>query len=395
MHAPGRRHTVVFVVYDGVRLLDVTGPLEVLTVANEHGGAYRTVLASPDGRDVVSSAGVRLGVDRALPDVAAPVGTLVVPGAPDWQAVAADQAMLDQIRRLAGGSDRTASVCAGAFALAAAGLLDGRRVTTHWDLADQLAAHFPAVTVDADPIFIADGRVITSAGISAGIDLTLALVEADLGPETARAVARHLVVFMQRPGGQSQFSVRTSAAATRDGTVRRALDAVAADPAANHTLSSMAALAGVSVRQLGRLFRTELGTTPAGYVERIRVEAAQAMLESGGDTLDVVARRTGFGSPETMRRAFLRELGVTPGAYRERFRTTGIGSAHQQQRHVGAPADEVADAGLQQPGEPGAVMRAEDDQVRAARVGGVQDQRGYVGVESVDDRARGPDPGGA
>lgn len=241
MHAPGRRHTVVFVVYDGVRLLDVTGPLEVLAVANEHGGAYRTVLASPDGRDVVSSAGVRLGVDRALPDVAAPVGTLVVPGAPDWQAVAADQAMLDQIRRLAGGSDRTASVCAGAFALAAAGLLDGRRVTTHWDLADQLAAHFPAVTVDADPIFIADGRVITSAGISAGIDLTLALVEADLGPETARAVARHLVVFMQRPGGQSQFSVRTSAAATRDGTVRRVLDAVAADPAANHTLSSMAA----------------------------------------------------------------------------------------------------------------------------------------------------------
>lgn len=324
MRAPGRCHTVVFVVYDGVRLLDVTGPLEVLTVANEHGGAYRTVLASPDGRDVVSSAGVRLGVDRALPDVAAPVGTLVVPGAPDWQAVAADRAMLDQIRRLAAGSKRTASVCAGAFALAAAGLLDGRRATTHWDLADQLATHFPAVVVDPDPIFITDGRIITSAGISAGIDLTLALVEADLGPEVARAVARHLVVFMQRPGGQSQFSVRTSTPSTRNDALRRVLDAVAADPARPYDLAGMAALAGVSVRHLGRMFRAELGATPAVWLDRVRVEAARGLLERGDDTLDVVARRAGFGSPETMRRVFLREIGITPGAFRSRFRTTGI-----------------------------------------------------------------------
>ncbi|MFC4021927.1 GlxA family transcriptional regulator [Micromonospora sp. GCM10011542] len=327
MRAPERGATVLFVVYDGVRLLDVTGPLEVLTVANEHGGSYRPLLASPDGRDVVSSAGARLGADVALADVAGPVGTLVVPGAPDWQAAAADAGLLDQIRRLAAGSHRTASVCAGAFALAAAGLLDGRRVTTHWDLADQLAAHFPAVTVDPDPIFITDGRIITSAGITAGIDLTLALVEADLGPEIARAVARHLVVFMQRPGGQSQFSVRTSAASTRNEVLRRVLDTVAADPAGPYDLAGMAALAGVSARHLARLFRAELGTTPAGYLDRIRVEAARSLLERGDDTLDVVARRVGFGSSETMRRIFLRHVGVTPGAYRSRFRTTGISDA--------------------------------------------------------------------
>lgn len=314
---------MLFVVYDGVRLLDVTGPVEVLTVANEHGGAYRLVLASPDGRDVVSSAGVRLGVDVALDAVTAPVGTLVVPGAPDWRA-AADAALLDQIRRLAAGSDRIASVCAGAFSLAAAGLLDGRRATTHWELADQLAENFPRVTVDPDPIFVADGRIITSAGISAGIDLTLALVESDLGPEVARTVAQHLVVFLQRPGGQSQFSVRTSAGSTRNDLLRRVLDAVAADPGRSWDLTMMATLAGVSVRHLGRLFRTELDTTPAGYLDRIRVEAARGLLESGDETLDVVARRTGFGSPETMRRAFLRELDVTPGGYRSRFRTTGI-----------------------------------------------------------------------
>ncbi|MGW3807346.1 GlxA family transcriptional regulator [Micromonospora sp. NPDC005113] len=328
MRAPKRDDTVLFVVYDGVRLLDVTGPLEVLTVANEHGGAYRSVLASPDGRDVVSSAGARLGADVALPDVVAPVGTLVVPGAPDWQAAAADRALLDQICRLAAGARRTASVCAGAFALAAAGLLDGRRVTTHWDLADQLAAHFPAVTVDPDPIFITDGRIITSAGITAGIDLTLALVEADLGPEIARAVARHLVVFMQRPGGQSQFSVRTSVESTRNAVLRRVLDAVVGDPARSYDLAGMAALGGVSPRHLARLFRAELGTTPAGYLDRIRVEAARGLLERGDDTLDVVARRVGFGSPESMRRIFVRYVGVNPGAYRSRFRTTGISGHH-------------------------------------------------------------------
>ncbi|SCE73286.1 transcriptional regulator, AraC family with amidase-like domain [Micromonospora coriariae] len=328
MGAPKRGDTVLFVLYDGVRLLDVTGPLEVLAVANEHGGAYRSVLASPDGRDVVSSAGARLGADVALPDVTGPVGTLVVPGAPDWQAAAADRALLDQICRLAAGARRTASVCAGAFALAAAGLLDGRRVTTHWDLADQLAAHFPAVTVDPDPIFITDGRIITSAGITAGIDLTLALVEADLGPEIARAVARHLVVFMQRPGGQSQFSVRTSVESTRNAVLRRVLDAVVDDPARSYDLAGMAALGGVSPRHLARLFRAELGTTPGGYLDRIRVEAARDLLERGDDTLDVVARRVGFGSPETMRRVFLRHVGVSPGAYRSRFRTTGISGHH-------------------------------------------------------------------
>lgn len=318
-------HQVLVVLFDGLQLMDVTGPLDVYTAANEYGARYVTRTVSLDGGPVTTTAGLRLVPDLALDEVDFPVDTLVVPGRPDWWAAVADTALVAGIARLADRSRTVASVCAGAFPLAATGLLDGRRAATHWRLADDLAARYPEVEVDSDAIFVRDGRFITSAGISAGIDLTLSLVEADLGPDIARKAAKFLVVFMARPGGQSQFSVRQSPRRPAHSVLRRVLDHVAADPSDDHSLPALAARAGVSTRHLTRLFRTETGGTAAQYVERIRVEAAQALLEAGDDAHDTVARRSGFGSEETMRRAFRRRLGISPGAYRDRFRTTRPG----------------------------------------------------------------------
>ncbi|MGW0523166.1 GlxA family transcriptional regulator [Crossiella sp. NPDC003009] len=317
---PALPRTVLVLLYDGFRLLDVTGPLEVFAVANEQGGNYRLLLAAPGGRDVRANTGSRLGADLDLAEAQAHGATLVVPGGPNWAHTISDTGLLAQVRRLAGQAERTASVCAGAFVLAAAGLLDGRRATTHWDLADALARKFPAIEVDADAIFVRDGPVITSAGVTSGIDLALSLVEEDLGVETARLVAKHLVVFLQRPGGQSQFSARLRAGRPRTEGLRRLLDTVVTDPAGTHSLAELAARAGMSARHLTRLFREELDTTPQRYVEQVRVEAARQHLEGTADPLDVVARRAGFGSVETLRRAFHRETGVSPSGYRTRFR---------------------------------------------------------------------------
>ncbi|MBO3680324.1 GlxA family transcriptional regulator [Streptomyces sp. NEAU-YJ-81] len=318
---------VTIFVFPGVRLLDVTGPIEVFASANEFGGRYRLNMVSADGNEVTTSAGTRLGADMAVEDVHETSDVLVIPGGPGWDKAIMDDALLDIVRRLDAHSRRTASVCTGTFLLAAAGLLDGRRAATHWRHARQLALRFPTVHVKPDAIFVQDGRMMTSAGVSAGIDLSLALVEEHWGAEVARAVAKDMVVFMQRPGGQSQFSVRARAPHTRQEMLRRVLDAVSEDPGANHTLSAMARRAGVSPRHVTRLFCDEVGTTPARYVEQIRLEAAQAMLETGDDPMAVIARRTGFGSPESLRRAFVRNLKVTPGAFRARFHTTGVADA--------------------------------------------------------------------
>ncbi|OIJ64006.1 AraC family transcriptional regulator [Streptomyces mangrovisoli] len=309
-------------VFPGVRLLDVTGPIEVFATADEFGGRYRVRLVSPDGADVVTAAGTGLSVDLPAAQVSYDSDVVVVPGGPEWPSLIKDDALLDAVRALDARSRRTVSICTGAFLLAAAGLLDGRRATTHWRFADQLALRYPTVTVEPDALFVRDGHVMTSAGVSSGIDLSLALVEEHLGAETARTVARDMVVFMQRPGGQSQFSVRTRTPYVRQEALRQVLDAVAGNPSANHTVAAMARRAGVSSRHITRLFHDELGTTPARYVEEIRQEAAQALLELGDDPMATVARRTGFGSPESLRRAFVRNLGITPGAYRARFRTT-------------------------------------------------------------------------
>jgi transcriptional regulator GlxA family with amidase domain len=317
-----RPHLVVMVLFDCVQLLDVTGPLEVFAAANDQGARYRLLTASCGGREVVTTAGARLAADVVLEEVTGTVGTLIIPGRSDWRTAVSDASLIAGISRLAGLSRRVASVCAGAFPLAATGLLDGRRAATHWRLAGELAENFPHVQVDADSIFVRAGHLISSAGVTSGIDLALSLVEEDFGPQVARAAAKYLVVFMARPGGQSQFSVRQAARQPRHQVVRQVMDDVTADPAADLSLEAVAGRVGVSVRQLTRLFRAETGMTVTCFVEQIRLEAAQGLLESGTDPLDVVARRSGFGSEETLRRAFQRERGITPGTYRARFRTT-------------------------------------------------------------------------
>ncbi|MEU1294138.1 MULTISPECIES: GlxA family transcriptional regulator [unclassified Streptomyces] len=317
------RHVVAVVAFDDVQLLDVTGPVEVFTTANAYGAAYDVRLVSLTGRDVRTSAGVRIGVDGTPADLPGRIGTLVVPGRETTAFGPADDALIGAVTELSGRADRVASVCAGAFVLAEAGLLEGRRAATHWQLAAELAARFPRVTVETDPLFVRDGRIITSAGVTAGIDLALALIEEDHGAGPARDVARKLVVFMARPGGQSQFSVRLAPERHLDPALRRVLDAVTADPAADHPLASLAAEAGLSTRHLRRLFREKVGTTPGRFVESVRVEAARALLEAGDDTVEQVARQAGFGSSESLRRAFQNTLGVPPTTYRARFRTTG------------------------------------------------------------------------
>jgi transcriptional regulator GlxA family with amidase domain len=328
MSAPMR--TVVILAYDGVQLLDVTGPIEVFDSARERGAAYRVHLASPDGGDIRAGSRTRLGTDRAFAELPRHIDTLVVPGAPDWRAVVADSALVAAVADMSRRSRRTASVCAGAFVLAAAGLLDGRRATTHWELAADLARAYPQITLDADAIFVADGNIHTSAGITAGIDLCLALLEADHGAALARDVARHLVVFMQRPGGQAQFSIRLDLATRAQSPLRQVLDDIARDPAADHSLAALSRRAGFSVRHFTRVFQRELGVSPGQYVESVRVEAAKARLQRSDEPLPTVARASGFGSDETMRRAFWRELSTTPAAYRERFRSTGAGAVGLQ-----------------------------------------------------------------
>ncbi|MEU2239189.1 DJ-1/PfpI family protein [Streptomyces sp. NPDC018338] len=307
-------HSVLVLAFDGVRLLDVSAPLEVFSTA---GAGYGVRVCSPGGRDVRTACGLRIGADLAAGEVSG-ADTLIVPGAVD---VDLCTAAAPTVAALATRSGRVASVCTGAFALGAAGLLAGRRATTHWEHAAELARRHPDVEVTADAIHVRDGEVWSSAGVTAGIDLCLALVEEDRGPEAARAVARDLVVFLQRPGGQSQFSAASRTPPTGHPVVRPLLDAVVADPAADHSATALARRAGVSARHLARLFREQIGATPAAYVERVRVEAARMLLE-GGASVTGAAARSGLGSDESLRRAFARHFGVTPSAYLARFRTT-------------------------------------------------------------------------
>ena len=316
------RKQVAVVVYDGVRLMDVTAPVEVFGTAAELGGSYEVTLCSPTGADVTASAGVRLAAGASVADVGR-AHTLVVPGSHDLPRLPPSPELLGAVDALAGRSRRVTSVCTGAFVLAEAGLLDGRRATTHWRHAAVLAGRYPCVTVEPDAIYVRDGHVLTSAGVTAGIDVALAMVEEDEGGDLARDVARELVVFMQRPGGQSQFSVPARTPRPRNDLLRGLLDEIAFDPAADHSLPTMASRAGLSPRHLTRLFRQQVGITPSGHVESVRLEAAQALLASG-ETITGAAQRSGLGSDESLRRAFLRHLGVTPSAYRARFRTTRL-----------------------------------------------------------------------
>lgn len=310
--------------YDGIQSLDAVGPAEVFATARNYlgGSGYRLLIASPDGADIPTDSGLRIGADVALAEVSGPVDTLIVAGGLGSFAAAESEPLLADIRAVAARARRVCSVCTGALVLAAAGLLHGRSATTHWLACGELARRHPDVAVDPDRIFVRDGSVYTSAGVTAGMDLALALVEEDHGAALARSVARALVLFLQRPGGQSQFSERLEHPVPAGSVLRPVLDAVVTEPAGEHTLATMAARAAVSERHLARLFTEQTQTTPARYVERIRVEAARDLLEATTLSVDAVATRVGFGSSETLRRAFWRVLGIAPSDYRDRFRKT-------------------------------------------------------------------------
>jgi transcriptional regulator GlxA family with amidase domain len=319
------RH-VVIVAFEGVQPLDAVGPHEVFAGARRAAeslgrtGGYRVTLASPGGGTVRAESGLVLGT-TGLPDVTERIDTLVLAGGSGANAAAADETLMDWIGAVAPRCRRVATVCSGAFIGAAAGLLRGRRVTTHWARAAELRATHPGLTVDPDPIYIRDGKVWSSAGVTAGIDLSLALVQDDLGVDVAQTIARWLVMFLHRPGGQTQFASPVWVPRAERSTVRAVQDLVEAAPGGDHRLPLLAAAAAMSVRHFTRVFTAEVGESPSRFVERTRVEAARRELETTSDTLDVVAARCGLGSAETLRRVVQRHLGVAPDAYRRRFRT--------------------------------------------------------------------------
>ncbi|HET6154530.1 MAG TPA: DJ-1/PfpI family protein [Marmoricola sp.] len=313
---------IAVLAYDGVKLLDVAGPVEVFAEANRLGTDYEVRVVSVDGADVTSSSGVVLrstsDVDSAL---RGPIDTAVIAGADRLTRQPIGEELVKAAGDLAAAARRTCSICTGAFILAKAGLLENRRATTHWRAAPLLARSYPDIAVDVDSIFVQDGDVFTSAGVTAGIDLALALVERDHGPRLAREVAQLLVVFMQRPGGQSQFSPALDVPRSSAPGLQDLVDAVVANPAGDHSAEAMSARVAVSPRHLRRMFHDELATTPARFVESVRIDAAKRILLDGG-TVTLAAREAGFGSAESLRRAFGARVGVSPSAYRDRFQTT-------------------------------------------------------------------------
>ncbi len=321
---PNSPRIIELLAYPAVQVLDITGPLQVFATANDLALAegrkdqpYRPVVIGPGGMSVATSSGLGL-VAAPLPPADAPVDTLVIAGGSGVRAAASDVSLVDWVHRRAGTARRVASVCTGAFLLSATGLLDGRRATTHWSVCADLAREYPAVRVEPDPIFVNDGPVWTSAGVTAGIDLALALVEQDLGRAAALAVARYLVVFLKRPGGQSQFSAALSLQAEEDRFSR--LNAwMASNLAADLSLGALAREAGMSERSFSRRYAEATSATPARAVERLRVEGARQLLSDTGLPVKRIAARCGFGAEETMRRSFLRLLAVTPQDYRARF----------------------------------------------------------------------------
>jgi transcriptional regulator GlxA family with amidase domain len=317
--------SVLLVVYDGLQPLDLVGPHEVFAgaaVAERAAGradpyALSVVAARPG--PVRSDSGLVLHVEAGLPD--GPVDTLVVVGGRGSRQAAADPELVEWLRTTAPRARRVCSVCTGAFVLAAAGLLDGRTATTHWAAVDELRAAHLQVTVDPDPLFVRDGPVWTSAGVTAGTDLALALVEDDLGATTAQTVARHLVLFQRRSGGQSQFTGDVWTSSPERPTLQDLVRYIQAEPAADLRLPALADRASMSVRHLQRVFTAEVGHAPSAYVARVRVDAARRLLEQPELTVTEVARRSGFGNAEALRRAFHRRLGISPDAYRDRFRS--------------------------------------------------------------------------
>jgi transcriptional regulator GlxA family with amidase domain len=310
--------SVLICLFDQVQSLDVTGPLEVFAGANTYFGreVYRIRTAGPGGRVVRTSSGLAITPDTDLESTRAP-HTLVVPGGEGTRSP--DPELVDWVRHTGKSAKRIVSVCTGTFVLAAAGLLGGKRVTTHWAYCDRLAERFPTTTVDPEPIFVRDGRFLTSAGVTAGIDLALALVEDDQGRDVALTIARHLVMFLRRPANQTQFSEQLSAQLAAREPIREVQRWVADNPGRDLSVDALARRANLSPRQFARAFTTEVGVTPGKYVDRVRLETARRLLEDTGEGIGQIAGRCGYGTPESMRRAFLRTVGVGPAEYRRRF----------------------------------------------------------------------------
>ena len=320
---------VVIVAFPGVQSLDVTGPVEVfagagrlLAHACRADPGYLVTLASVTGEPLRTSSGLTLVPHRALDHVRPPLDTLVIAGGDDPRPALADHALVGWVRRWAPSARRVASVCTGAFVLAAAGLLDGRRATTHWSACEKLGRDYPAVRVEPESIWTRDGSVWTSAGVTAGMDLALALVEDDLGRGDALTIARWLVLFLHRPGTQAQFSAQLSAQLADRESLRELQGWLPDHLDADLSVEAMARRAAMSPRHFARSFRRQVGTTPARYVERARLEAARRRLEESNDPVERVAAACGFGTAETMRRVFVRALGIAPAEYRRRFGST-------------------------------------------------------------------------
>ena len=311
---------VVIVTFPSAQILDVTGPLEVFSSASRFLPAvhYRTELVSSAGGLVLATCGMQFAT-TAIGRMDGPVDTLMIAGGRDMDDASADQDLLREVRRLAAGARRVTSVCSGAFLLAAAGLLEGRRATTHWAECGLLQGSYPTVTVDADAIYVHDGNIWTSAGVTAGIDLALALVADDHGRQAAATIARQLVVYLRRSGGQAQFSALLAAQAADSEPVRDLLSWLPDHLVNDLSVPALARQVNLSERQFSRVFKAEVGTSPADHVETARLEGACRLLETTRSPVDHIARICGFGTPETMNRAFRRRLNTTPGDHRRHF----------------------------------------------------------------------------
>jgi transcriptional regulator GlxA family with amidase domain len=316
---------ILVVGYDGAELIDVACVTSSLDIANRIGATppYRVVLATPGRRSIVCDSGLRLHAQASLERFNDQLDTLLVSGGLGHERAAGNPRLVGHVRRLASLARRVASVCTGSTVLAEAGLLAGRRATTHWMYAKRLTHKYPEVRVDADPIYIRDGNVATSGGVTSALDLTLAFIEEDHGAALARGVALGTVAYLQRPGGQAQMSMFVTRPAAEDLLVRRARDHIVSHLADDLSAGVLARLVGVSERHLSRLFLTHIRETPAQYVRRVRTEAAAHLLASTGLPLAAVARRCGFGSTESLRQAFLDRYAVPPSRYRRERTLTG------------------------------------------------------------------------
>jgi transcriptional regulator GlxA family with amidase domain len=314
---------IVFLAFPGVQALDLIGPTEVFSQAQRStpGPTYRIEVVAGDGTSILTSSGIELVPEHSLEECRGPIDTLIVAGGNGTRAAGRDEQLVSWLRLAAHRSRRVCSVCTGAFLLARAGLLDGRRATTHWGACAALKRIHPDVEVDPHPIFVRDGNVYTSAGVTAGIDLALALVEEDLGRSVALEVARSLVLFIRRPGGQAQFSVGLQGQAALRPGIRELQEWMVDNLDDELSVASLAERCFMSQRNFARVFKRETGQTPSAYVESLRLERARTLLETTDLQLEEVSRRCGFGTVETLRRAFGRRLRVSPSDYRGRFAT--------------------------------------------------------------------------